>query len=357
MKNSIKALCQLFSVLILSAGIGASDARCSTPEKIITDTIKRHMQERAIPGVAVGLYYKSDAYFYNFGIADPFTGLPVTRHTIFEIGSITKSFIATVLAMEVQKKTMHLADPLEKYLPLAKNSSFALRKLTLKQLATHTSSLPRKPPVRRAAMSEERVLRHLLYWKPQWPIGSTYHYSNLGFNLIGYVLEHKTGKSYESLMHDYIIAPLHMNSTMVKVPSRLKGLYAQGYNKRGIPVPRMHDHFLGAAGALKSTTSDMMQFLKANLGLVGPKSLINAMKQTQKEIFIVDHRFSQGLSWERKTEDGITVIDKNGGVTGFSTWIGIVPKKGMGLILLTNKRNSELAAVGRTILHQLSHLK
>lgn len=343
----------LFLFLMCATPVLAA-AQPSSLDDRITKIVERYRERHEVPGIAVGLYYQGKPYFYNFGYADPQKKLPVTEHTIFEIGSITKSFTATLLALEVLKGTMQLDDTLMMHMPFVRNHSSFLRDITLEELATHTSSLPRKSPVRKPLMTKRRVLHALLRWRPEYPIGSHYLYSNLGYNVLGYALEARTHKPYTQLFDDYIIDPLHMETTLLNVPRSLKKHYAQGHNPRGIPIPRMRVNALGAAGSLKSTTHDMMKFLMANMGVYGPDSLIEAMKFTHQGLFRVNKRMTQGLSWQRVHFKGIDLIDKNGGVTGFSTWIGFVPRTNVGLILLSNKRNKQLTALGRRLLRTLS---
>ncbi len=349
----------IFRLVIILASISASVfAKSFEPARSIERAVPQYMKKQGIPGISVGLYYMGKPYFYNFGYADPQKKMPVTAHTIFEIGSITKSFTATILALEVNEGNMQLDDPLGAYIPMIRGHPLA--HITLEQLATHTSSLPRKSPVPKVFMTKRRVLHALLGWRPELPLGSHYLYSNLGYNLLGYALEEETHRPYMALFNEYIIQPLQMKMTLLKVPRRLMAHYAQGHNKRGIPIPRMRVNALGAAGSLKSTSTDMMQFLMANLGAAGPQPLIEAMQLTHQGLFKATKKMTQGLSWQRVRYKGGELIDKNGGVTGFSTWIGFVPnddpENKIGLLLLSNKRNKQLTGLGRRLLRELSSL-
>lgn len=322
---------------------------------IFNSKVPTYMQKAGVPGMAVGLYYKGKIYYFNFGYAIPHTKTPVTEHTVFEVGSITKSFTATLLASEVLKHNIALTDTIGSHLSSLPQSS-VLRKITVEQLATHTSSLPRTPPVPKVHMSKARVLRAVSTWRPEHPIGSRYHYSNLGYILLGYVLESEMHMPYMKAVDQMILGPLQMTDTMIRANKKERSLYAQGHNKRGVPVPRMHTNALGAAGALKSTMIDMMKFLRANLGVYGPPSLIEAMKFTHKGLFKVDEHMTQALSWKCIKYHGINLIDKDGGVTGFSTWMGFIESDSIGLILLTNKRNAQLTVLGRKLLADISAL-
>ena len=344
---------RLFFPLLLSSILYAHGRYFN--ERLVKKRVESYMRKHQIPGMAVGLYFDGKPFFYNFGYADPQKKTVVSKSTIFEIGSITKSFTATILALEVLKGHMNLDDRVGRYLPFVEKHDSPLKVVTLKQLATHTSSLARKSPVRKPLMTQRRVLHALLRWHPEFDIGSHYRYSNLGYTILGYALEQETGREYEQLFRDSIFKPLEMHQTMVRVPWKLLSKYAQGHNDKGIPVPRMGLPALGAAGALKSTIVDMMKFLKANLGECGPQSLKDAMHLTHKGFFKVTDSMIQGLSWQRVSSKDMLLIDKNGGVTGFSTWIGFVPDKKNGIVLLTNKRNKQLTGLGRRLLHDLNY--
>lgn len=323
------------------------------PAEMVHKRVTAYMKKYKTPGLMVGLFYEGKPYYYSFGYADLATKKPINEHTIFEIGSLTKSFTATLLALEVLKGRLHLQEPLAQCITFFNQHHCPIDKITLEQLATHTSGLPRKAPVKKMYMTKPRVLHALLRWKsPEIP--ADYLYSNLGYNLLGYALEETSHSSYEHLLEQNILRPLGMHDTMLTVPRNLKPDYAQGYNLQGVPVPRMRYNALGAAGSLKSNIIDMMQFLKANLFALGSEELKKALALTHKGFFQVKKNVTQALSWQRITSKRLTLIDKNGGVTGFSTWMGFVEKGNYGIILLSNGRNPELTGLGRHLLHDIS---
>ncbi len=329
-------------VLFMVAGVQAQK-----PLEYITQEVEALMKERDLPGIAVAFYYKGVPYFLNFGQANEQT--KVTEHTIFEIGSITKSFTATLLASEVVKGTMNLTDRLPKYFPFIRRHPSALSQVTLEQLATHTSSLPRDPVGGWMRATKSKMLHSLTRWKPEYPIGTHYSYSNLGYDILGFALENHSHKKYGALLHEVVTGPLQMTSTAIHTAPRLNGIYAQGHNKKGIPVHHLRANAIAGAGALRSTTQDMMKFLTANLDISGPPLLRKAMKLAQNGHFKAP-KMIQALSWQRVTRQGVEFIDKNGGVGGFSSWMGMVPDQKMGLVLLSNMRCGKLTNLGRRLL-------
>ena len=328
---------KLMIFLLMVAGV---EAQKSSPEYIAQE-IQTFMKNHKLPGIAAAFYYKGVPYFINFGQANEQT--KVTEHTIFEIGSITKSFTATLLAYEVVKGTMKLNGQLSDYLPFVAKHPCALSQVTVEQLATHTSSLPRDPAGGWAGATKDTILNSLLIWKPEYTIGTHLLYSNLGFDILGFALEDRSNIKYEPLLSQVVTAPLQMTSTYITVPSSLHWLYAQGHNKQGIPVSHHSTDTLVASGALRSTTSDLMKFLKANLDLSGPADLRQAMLLAQKGRFKAPNMI-QALSWQRETRQGVEFMEKNGCIGGFASWMGMIPHKQMGLILLSNMRCADLLA-------------
>lgn len=333
----------------------------------IKTRIDEYLHEKKIPGIAAGIYYHGHAYFFNFGFADPLAKTPVTSETVFEIASLTKLFTTAIFAYYINRGLINPKEFVGAIIPFVGKNDLALKNVTLQQLAAHISGLPRTSPVPKCRMTKERVLHALTRWHPESAPGTKFHYSNLGYNILGYALEEVTKKPYETLVQDIILKPLGMKETMVRVSSSLHKRYAQGFNKKGIPVPHMHIPALGAAGAFKSTITDMMKFLKAQISACTPylptknstdyDKLIEALRLThQGSLLTTEGERVQAFGWEGDIIDGQTIFDKNGGVTGFSTWFGFIPQRQMGIVLLTNRRNPNLTFFGRDILAHLALL-
>lgn len=281
--------------------------------------------------------------------------IPVTSDTIFEIASITKVFTSTQLALEVLRGKMNLKDSVVKYLPALQNNRLAIDQITLQDLATHTSSLPRVPPPRKHGYNHQKIIQFLRNWNPAYPVGTKYVYSNLAFGVLGIAEGNVEKMDYMDLIRRDILIPLDMHSTMIHVPPALMKRYAHGYNKNGGPAPHYALNAWPAGGALRSTASDMMKFMLANLNLRGPDQLRQAMQLAQKGIFEVSEQLTMGLGWQRFKGRGVLFVDKNGGVEGFSSYIGMVPDKKMGIVLLANKAKTQLTEVGREILAKIIH--
>jgi beta-lactamase class C len=179
----------------------------------------------------------------------------------------------------------------------------------------------------------------------------------MGFGLIGYAVANASGKPYYALLKESILEPLGMRTTFIHVPPEYHRNYAQGYNQLGRAVPHASLNAWPAGGALHSTLADMLLFLKANLGLTGPGPLLKAMQYAQQSYFTVNPHFDMGLGWQRiKSKYGV-IIDKNGGLEGSSSYIGMIPSENMGIVILTNKGRTQVTGTGRKILVALSQQK
>lgn len=322
------------------------------PTTFINNKIQTFMSNKQVPGVAVALYYNNKLYFYNYGYADKSAQTKVTENTIFEIASITKVFTATLLAQEVLLNKMQLNDPVVKYLPAQiKKSGEPIDNVTLLDLATHTSALPKVAPPS-AENSTQAFLQYFNTWQPTYQVGKRFVYSNIGFGLLGYALAGATGTTYESLLQTNILDPLKMSDTSMYTAVD-NSRYAQGYNRMGNPAQRWPRYPWGAAGALRSTTKDMAKFLMANLGLNAPADLIKATQLAQKPQRPATANFQMGLGWQ-VFYNGL--INKNGGSNGFGSGIAFYPPKKIGVVILANRAGSQPMLVANNIVKELAQL-
>lgn len=318
-------------------------AKTTDPKPIVDQFVNRFMTNKDVPGVAVALYYQGNTYYYNYGVANKSTKQPVTKDSIFEIGSITKVFTSTLLSLEVNSGAMKLDDKVVKFLPpkIAKDGN-SINQVTLYELATHTSSLPPGPPnvslSQRADYSKSDLMNFITNWQAQIPVGSTYKYSNIGYGLIGYALENATHKSYKELLYSMIFNPLRMSNSSLNNPVTYDN-YVQGYDQNNNIAMHWLINAWPAGGAIRSTSSDMLQFLKANLGVIEVSqnpNLNKSMQYAQKGIFNTPN-FTQGLGWEYRSKFNPPLITKNGGTAGFGSIIVLAPDKKAGIVILSNK--------------------
>ncbi len=343
----------LFTAALLTTLFAGCTLFANIPQ-MAKKRIESYMQNNDVPGISAVLVVGNNSYLLHFGYANPKKYQKVTDRSLFELGSIGKCFVATVLAHEVLHSGMHLNDTLDTFFPYLQKNPSNLCGVSLQQLVTHTSGLPRTSTLASESITEKKLLESLQDWQPKYPLGTHFLYSNLGFHILRFALENHAQTEYSKLLSSIIIAPLAMNSTTHCVPTSLFSFMAQGFNKSGRPVSGTNSCNIEATGALFSTSSDMLQFLQANLGRAGPDALIHAMQLSHEGVFKVGKSMTQALAWQRRRLNGFLVIDKNGATNGFSTWMGMIPELNIGLVLLTNRRCSELTPFAKKLLADIS---
>jgi beta-lactamase class C len=292
--------------------------------------------------------------FFPYGEANRARRIPVTPDSIFELASITKVFTTTSLAIEVEEGRMRLGDPVDKYLPMLQKGG-DIRRVTLEQLATHTSSLPRTPGVHRPEPWNRRlVLEWLERWHAPYPPGTKSLYSNLALGVLGFAIAAREDEPLYGVFERQFLRPLDMQNTFFEIPERARERMVQGYGPAGRPVERSPNRGWPGGGYLCSSGRDMAQFLTANLGERPDRPAITkAMQLAQQPYFKASERMVQGLCWQRVRIQGKLVIDKNGGLAGTSTYIGMIPERKLGVVVMANRGKSQVTKVGRQLLLKL----
>jgi serine-type D-Ala-D-Ala carboxypeptidase/endopeptidase len=310
--------------------------------QILVDRID--VQHQSV-GIVVGVISPQGRRVIAYGHLEKGDPRPLNGDTIFEIGSATKVFTSLLLADMVQRGAVSLNDPVAKYLPPgAKMPERNGRSITLLDLGTHTSGLPRLPsnlspkdphnPY--ADYSVEQLYQFLSTYQLTRDIGAQYEYSNLGGGLLGHVLALRAGMSYEALVESRICAPLGMKSTEITLTPEMKQRLAAGHNASMDTTENWDLPTLAGAGALRSSANDMLTFLAANLGYV-QSPLAPAMAAMLKERRPTGQPGLEiALAWHIFTTGGKEIIWHNGGTGGYRSFMGFDPKARVGVILLSN---------------------
>ena len=293
-------------------------------------------------GIVVGLLDTGKSRIVARGPAG--TGTPFDGRTMFEIGSMSKVFTALILADMVSKGEVALDDPAEKYLPAgARMPERGGRKITLRDLATHRSGLPRlpdnmpfgNPDDPYADYSEKLMLDFLGNYQLPRDIGSQFEYSNLGFGLLGYLLARAAHSDYPTLLARRITGPLGMRDTAITLSPGQEKRFAQGYDGYMRPTAHWTLPTLAGAGAIRSTASDMLIFLRAALDPRSP--IAPAMKIAMTERRPMGGPNEIGLAWIiSKPAAGHEIMFHNGGTGGFRSAMVLDPARQRGVVVLTN---------------------
>jgi len=301
-------------------------------------------------GIVVGVINKGINYsrpqVFSYGETVLGSGIQPNRDTLFEIASLTKTFTTLLLADMVLNGTVNLEDPVENFLPESVNvPSKSGRKITLLDLATHTSGLPRMPtnwdpkdwenPY--ADYTAELLYEFLSsYTLPRMP-GTAYEYSNVGMGLLGHALELKTGINYSALVLDRICNPLDMDDTRIHLSAEQEQRLAQGYElweNRLYSRKNWDWDVLAPCGALRSTVNDMLIYMSANLGLV-ETDLSSAIELTHTVSRYVSGR-KICLGWHAFDLDGVEVLQHDGATYGYNSLICFIKEEGIGVVILSN---------------------
>jgi len=293
---------RLFSFCFLISDAHTVD---SLPENV-TKSIDRRIENGINPSIAIGIISETGTSYFNFGTIRT-DGPAVDEHTIYEIGSITKVFTAILLAQQVIDGKVSLDDPINKYLPPeAVVPVLDSIEITFGYLSDHTSGLPRMPenfaPANPnnpfADYTVEQLYAFISSYTPIRQVGSAYEYSNLAQGLLGHILGLNADLSYESLMIDNIASPLGMEETKITLDANMQVHLAIGYNN-GVEAENWDIPTLAGAGAIRSSTADMLRFLSANLGYTDTP-LRTAMDMTHKVRHSKAGNMRVGLGWHIK---------------------------------------------------------
>ena len=308
--------------------------------------------------IVVGVITPNGTQVSAYGNISKSNPTPVDGNTIFDVGSVTKTFVATVLADLVNQGVVKLSDPLEMYLPSNVTvPSYNGYKITLGDLATHTSGLPYWPAgwIWNKYYTTQQVYEFLSNSTFEDEPGTVAKYSNIGMGMVGQAISLKMGVPLIQLIEDRILNVLGMNSTGfamnktgILIPQDIKSRFAAGHMVGNESKLVFLPQEVQAAGAMYSTANDLLKYVSANLGLIDTK-INSAMEETHSirypfyelQVPFPDPSGNEstpyayeGLSWFSTTNLGTQVVWHNGGIDGYSSFVGFNPDKQIGLVIL-----------------------
>ncbi|MFP2768874.1 class C beta-lactamase [Oceanisphaera sp. KMM 10153] len=340
------------------------------------------MQEYNIPGMAIAISHKGQQHFFEYGVASLDNRQPVDRHTLFELGSVSKLFTAVLGSYAEASGTLNLTDNASQYLPDLEGSAFD--HISLLDLATYTAGgLPLQFP--ETVTDREQMLDYYRNWKPIYPSGDRRLYSNPSIGLFGHLAAASLSTPFQSLLEQDLFPQLGMQESYVQVPEKQMSRYAWGY--RDTTAIRVQPGMLDAeAYGVKSSAADMLSFIEANLN---PDTLEPPLRQA----ISASHRghyqvgdTTQALGWESyvyplslerlqagnstvmalephtverfdapRPADGDLLLNKTGSTNGFGAYVVLLPARDTGLVILANRNypNAERVRLALQILDAL----
>ena len=337
----MKRILSLAAGMLLLAQIVFAGA---PPDAEIRKLIHDRLARQTSIGIVVGVIDADGRRVVTDGALDD--KKPLNGDTLFEIGSISKVFTSLLLADAVQRGELALTDPVAKFLPPdVKVPERGGKKITLQDLSTHTSGLPRLPanllPADAANPYADYTAKQLYEFLSSYQltrdIGSQYEYSNLGGGFLGHALARRAGTSYETLLRTRITAPLGLKSTTITLSDALKQRLAMGHDESGKRVSNWDPGVLEGMYAIRSTANDLLEFLAAELGYTKTPLAAAMTAQLAVRRPTGTPGLAIALAWHIiTTPGGQEIVWHNGGTGGYRSFVGFDAKKRMGVVVLTN---------------------
>lgn len=334
-------------------------------ERTVDAVIKPLMAEDRIPGLAIGIISGDRSYVFNYGTASLQSRSRVDDATLFEPGSISKTFTASLASYAQNGDRLSLAKHVDVYLPELQGTPFG--RLTLLDLATHTSGgLPLQVPDN--IHDAGGLMQYLKNWRPPHEPETYRTYTNVGIGMLGAIAAKSMHAPFSTVMERQIFPALGLRSTFVNVPRAKMDRYAEGYTSSGTPIRMAYGVLYAEAYGVRSTARDMVRFLEANMALVKVDPGIGRALVDTHTGYFQSEGMMQDLIWEqypypvslntllagnsakmildsvpaRKLKPPLPPqsnvwIDKTGSTNGFGAYVAFIPGRRLGIVLLANE--------------------
>lgn len=360
---------------LLSLCVLASLARAEPPPlpAPVYEAIKDVMNTYDIAGLAIAMSVNGKEQFHNFGVASRSTQASITPDTVFELGSISKVFTATLATYAQANGKLSLTETVSHYLPELKGSAFG--NVALTHLATHTAGgFPLQVPD--TVKNRRQLIQYLKDWTPLYPAGTQRSYANPSIGMLGLIAAKSLNMTYNQALEQHLFPALGLKSSYLRVPEAKMALYAQGYDKEGKPVRLNPGVLADEAYGVKSSARDLLHFTQLNMaeGTL-PAPLRQALDNTRTGYFQVGP-MTQDLIWEQyptpvsleslltgnankmaysnngaialnppKPPQPAAWVNKTGSTNGFGAYVAFVPSERKSVVILANKNYPNEARV------------
>lgn len=347
---------------VLSNNEPVSDnPKSSRWDQQVDSIVRVFLKNNAFCGLSIGIYANGNSTYYNYGELKKGTHILPSKNTIYEIGSISKTFTGILFANAINEKKAGLNDPVKKFLGNDyKNLSYKGKDIELVHLANHTSRIQRIPTDLSAQpdfdpqnpyknYSETMLLDYLKKTVIDTFPGVKNEYSNLGMTTLAVIMEKIYGKSYGQLINEKITSVYRLHDTKLNYNENEVSNLATGYSQDGNETRHWELGVFSGAGGIRSTTGDLLKFACINLSDTVP-----SLKLAHYSTFN-DSKTNVGLAWQiTNTRQGNEMIWHNGRTGGFSSFCGMIKSKKIAVVILCNTAaNSDQVALGILKLLQL----
>ena len=309
----------------------------------VDSIVRPYIQQMSTAGLSIGLLKNGKTTYYGYGETERGKGILPRGNTVFEIGSITKTFTATLLALYVNRGKVKLTDPVTKYLPDSVASNKELQGITLQMLINHTSGLTSVPDNLFAEGTDKNnpykdynkanMFQYLKNCKPESAPGEKYSYSNLAAGLLGIILEQVSGMTYDEMVKKEVCTPLHMENTGQYLSKSQEANFTRVYDEKGAQVKAFDFGAVAAAGCIRSCSDDLLQYARANMSNENV-TLFKAMELTHKITY--DKGLSVGLGWHYDSCKFGSFIWHNGATYGSHSYLAFDKERKVAVVVLSN---------------------
>lgn len=360
---NLKKLLIVAGVFSVSSTLWAKDLTEQQVKAVIDQQFKPLLAQYNIPGLAVAVTLNGQHYFVNYGVASKQSQQPVRNDTLFELGSVSKTFNATLAGYAQAQGKLSFSDHPAKYFPELNNT--AVNRASILNLGTYTAggfSLQFPDEV----VTQQDMVKYFQKWQPKTKISSARQYSNPSIGLMGYVTALAMKKPYSELIEKTLFPQLGLKQSFIHVPESQMGNYAWGYkNDQAMRVSA--GMFDAEAYGVKSSSADMLKFIDAQLN---PQQLKQPMRKTIENTHVGYFKvgaMTQGLGWEQytypvslatllqgnsskmaleshtvtpikqpKLASAATLFNKTGATNGFGAYVAFIPQQKIGIVMLAN---------------------
>jgi CubicO group peptidase (beta-lactamase class C family) len=326
--------------------------------RAVHDQVAHEMSRLPIPGAVVGILSEGRALISAFGITSVEHPLPVTEHTLFQVGSITKTFVATAVMRLVERGKLGLDEPLRAYLPDLKlmDETVAAR-VTMRHLLTHTGGWE-GDYFDDFGMGDDALAKMVtkIAELPQlMPLGEIWSYNNSGFYLVGRVLEVLNGTNFERAIQELVLGPLSLRQSFFFPQDVITHRFVVGHEvvdkQPTVARPWAVGRAVHPAGGLVCTAGDLLRYAHFHMGdgtaPDGTRLLsLESLDLMQTPVLPSTGIAMCGLSWSILTVGGTKVIGHGGGTKGQVSYLRIVPSRQFAVVVLTNSEEGDPLTYG-----------
>lgn len=360
---NLKKLLIVAGVFSVSSTLWSKDLTEQQVKAVIDQQFKPLLAQYNIPGLAVAVTLNGQHYFVNYGVASKQSQQQVRNDTLFELGSVSKTFNATLAGYAQAQGKLSFSDHPAKYFPELNNT--AVNRATILNLGTYTAGgFPLQFPDE--VVTQQDMVKYFQKWQPKTKISGARQYSNPSIGLMGYVTALAMKKPYSELIEKTLFPQLGLKQSFIHVPESQMDNYAWGYkNDQAMRVSA--GMFDAEAYGVKSSSADMLKFIDAQLN---PQQLNQPMRKTIENTHVGYFKvgaMTQGLGWEQytypvslatllqgnsskmaleshivtsikqpKLASAATLFNKTGATNGFGAYVAFIPQQKIGIVMLAN---------------------